>query len=103
MPAEPATLAAVMDDLGRRGFTEHFRVVDRRLRAVGKQETFSPDRVTVAEYHRFEGISDPDDMAILYGIETWNGIRGTLTDAFGYYADPRVGEFMRNVAVSRSG
>jgi hypothetical protein len=42
-------------------------------------------------------------MAILYGIETWNGIRGTLTDAFGCYADPRVGEFMRNVAVSRSG
>ncbi|MGH2394285.1 MAG: hypothetical protein ACRDGH_12480 [Candidatus Limnocylindria bacterium] len=100
---EPATLAGVMADLARRGYTEHFTVVDRRLRAVGKRDSFPPDRVTVAEYHRFEGISDPDDMAILYALETWNGIRGTLTDAFGFYADPRVGEFMKDVAVSRPG
>ena len=53
----------------------------------------------VAEYHRFEGVSDPDDMAILYGIETRSGVRGTLTDAFGFYADPLVGDFMKEVAV----
>jgi len=103
VPTEPATLAEVMDDLSRRGFTEHFTVVDHRLRVVGKGDTFPPDRVTVVEYHRFEGISDPDDMAILYGIETWSGIRGTLTDAFGFYADPLVGDFMKDVAVSRPG
>ncbi|MGH7313813.1 MAG: hypothetical protein ACREJV_11610 [Candidatus Rokuibacteriota bacterium] len=100
--AEPATLAGVMDDLSRRGFTEHFKVVDGRLRAVGKGETFPPDRVMVSEYHRFEGVSDPDDMAIVYGIETRNGIRGTLTDAFGFYADPLVGAFMKEVAVRRA-
>jgi hypothetical protein len=101
-PTELATLAEVMDDLDRRGFTEHFTVVNGRLRAVGKGDVFSPERVVVAEYHRFEGVSDPDDMAIVYGIETRNGIRGTLTDAFGSYADPLVAEFMRTVPVRRS-
>ncbi len=57
----------------------------------------------MAEYHRFEGISDPDDMAIIYGIETGTGLRGTLTDAFGFYADPRVGDFMKDVALPRPG
>ena len=58
----------------------------------------SPSRNT----HRFEGVSDPDDMSILYAIETRSGVRGTLADAFGAYADPRVGAFLRDVAVRRS-
>src|SRR5262245_8665821 len=99
VPLEAATLAGAMADLNRRGFTEHFTVVHDRLRAVEKGQTFSPDHVVVAEYHRFEGVSDPDDMAILYGLETRDGVRGTLTDAFGSYADPLVGAFMRTVPV----
>lgn len=101
-PTQLTTLAGVMDDLDRRGFTEHFKVVNGRLRALGKGDTFPPERVVVAEYHRFEGVSDPDDMAIVYGIETGSGIRGTLTDAFGSYADPLVAEFMRTVPIRRS-
>jgi len=94
---EPATLAGVMNELGRRGFTEHFTVVQGRLRAATRGTTFSADQVVVTEYHRFEGVSDPDDMSILYALETRNGLRGTLADAFGVYADPAVGAFMHDV------
>jgi hypothetical protein len=96
-PVEFPTLAGAMDDLGRRGFTEHFVVAQRRLRGVTSGKTFPPADVSIAEYHRFEGISDPDDLAILYALETRSGLRGTLTDAFGVYADPAVGDFMRSV------
>jgi len=37
-------------------------------------------------------------MSIVYAIETGNGVRGTLTDAFGVYADPSVGAFIRKVS-----
>lgn len=100
--AEPATLASVMDDLTAQGFTEHFTALDGRLRAVASGKTFSADQITIAEFHRFEGISDPDDMSILYAIETRSGVRGTLADAFGVYADPQVGAFMRDVALRRT-
>lgn len=96
-PTEVATLAEVMDDLARRGFTDHFTPAGGGLRAVQSGTTFTPSQVTIAEYHRFEGVSDPDDMAILYALETRDGIRGTLTDAFGVYADPRVGAFLKDV------
>jgi hypothetical protein len=95
---EPETLSGVMDDLARRGFTEHFTPANGRLRGVESARTFVPDDVTIAEYHRFEGVSDPDDMAILYAIETTSGVRGTLADAFGVYSDPRVGAFLDDVA-----
>jgi hypothetical protein len=102
-PSEPATLAGVMDDLRRRGFTEQFKVVGGKLRAVESGKVFGADQVVIAEYHRFEGVSDPDDMAILYGIETRSGIRGTLADAFGVYSDPAVSAFIRDVPAPAAG
>lgn len=99
-PGEPITLAGVMADLAQRGFTEQFRLVEGKLRAVEHGKTFLADQVVIAEYHRFEGVSDPDDMAILYAIEAQNGIRGTLVDAFGVYSDPAVGAFIRDVALA---
>jgi hypothetical protein len=98
-PLEARTLSGVLDDLNARGFAEHFRVVDAgRVRALGSGRTFAPSQVSIAEWHRFEGVSDPDDMAILYAIETRTGVRGTVADAFGVYADPSVGRFMQAVA-----
>ncbi len=98
-PTETPTLADVMDDLARRGFTEHFTAAPGGLHAVESGKTFLADQVTIAEYHRFEGVSDPGDMAIVYAIEARGGVRGTLADAFGVYADPRVGAVMKDVAL----
>lgn len=101
-PTEVPTMAGVMDDLADRGYTEHFMPSTGRLRGVNSGKMFRPDQIAVAELYRFEGISDPDDMAILYALETRGGLRGTLADAFGVYADPRVGEFMAAVGAPAS-
>ena len=69
------------------------------LRAANSGKIVRADEVMVAEFHRYEGLSDPGDMAILYALETLSGLRGTLADAFGVYADPGVGAFMRAVAL----
>ncbi|PYM95028.1 MAG: phosphoribosylpyrophosphate synthetase [Candidatus Rokuibacteriota bacterium] len=98
-PTETATLAGVMEDLARRGFTEHFTAAPGGLHAVESGKTFLADQLTIAEYHRFEGASDPGDMAIVYAIEARSGVRGTLADAFGVYADPRVGAVVKDVVL----
>jgi hypothetical protein len=94
---EKQTLASVMQDLANRGFTEQFKAVAEGLLAVRTGKTFAPSEVIIREDYRFEGESDPDDASIIYAIETRSGVRGTLTDAFGVYADPRVGAFIRTV------
>jgi len=38
-------------------------------------------------------------MAIVYAVETSGGVRGTLVDAFGVYADPALGEFLAGVPI----
>jgi hypothetical protein len=99
---EVGTLAGRMDELTLRGFTEHFMLRDGRLRAVANGKTFAADQVTILEFHRFEGVSDPDDMSIVYAIETRSGLRGTLADAFGVYSDPLLSAFMEDVALART-
>jgi hypothetical protein len=101
-PLEPRTLSGVLDDLTRRGFDEHFRVEDgSRLRGLNGGQTFRADQVSIPECHRFEGVSDPDDMSILCAIQTASGVRGTLVDAFGVYSDPIVTDFLEDVPVTR--
>jgi hypothetical protein len=99
-PYEATTLTEAMDNAARCGFTEQFTLSRGRLRAVTSGEMFAPNEVTIAGFYRFEGVSDPDDMAILYTIRTSTGVRGTLTDAFGVYSDPAVGAFMHEVALN---
>jgi hypothetical protein len=98
---EGRTLTGVMADLTRRGFIEQFVLAGDHLRAVSNGKAFYPPDVRISEYHRFEGVSDPDDMAILYALETRTGLRGTLADAFGVYAEPGIGAFMSEVGRTR--
>jgi hypothetical protein len=79
------------------GYTENFKVTESGLEAIEHSKTYSPGEVEVINFFRFEGTSNPDDEAVLYVIETTDGTKGTLTDAYGVYNDPVVSEFMKNV------
>jgi hypothetical protein len=95
------TLACAIEQLASRGFTAHFGVVGDRLRAFDSGRAFAAREVVIREFQRFEGVSDPDDMAIVYAIETTDGTRGSLVDAFGAYSSPTVSNFMRDVPMAR--
>jgi hypothetical protein len=91
------TLDGVIEELKKRGFVERFDVTAGRLRALGNGRVFDPEDLKIREYHRFEGVSDPDDASIVYAIETRSGTKGLLVDAFGTYANPEVGRFLETV------
>jgi hypothetical protein len=99
---EAGTLALVLEDLDRRGFTARLQAVEGGLRVVGTRATLRPETLVIREYYRFEGVSDPDDMAIVYAIEGERGVRGTLTDAYGVYADPATGAALSDVPIVRA-
>lgn len=95
------TVAEAVDGLTKRGFAEQFRIEDGYLHGLETSETFPAADVIIREVHRFEGVSDPDNMAVVYAVETTNGIRGTLTDAFGVYSDPGMSEALDGAHISR--
>ena len=95
--ADMKTLSSCMNKLISDGYTEQFNVSEEGLVSPDSKKTYAPEQVHVVNFFRFEGSSDPDDSSILYAIETDGGEKGTLTDAYGIYADPRVGKFMTQV------
>lgn len=97
-----ATLAGALDELARRGFTESLQIVAGGLRALGRTDTMKPNDMVIREVYRFEGISDPDDMAILYAMESVDGLRGTLADAFGVYSDPATTAMLEDIPIRAS-
>jgi hypothetical protein len=94
-----ATLAGALEDLRQRGYARQFAVAGDRLRDLADGQTFTAEDLRIREYHRFEGVSDPDDMSIVYAIESRSGARGTLVDAFGAYSDPAVSAFLEAVPI----
>jgi hypothetical protein len=91
------TLGEAVESLRQRGFSENFELLSKTFQAVNSGKTFTPGELTIVEHHRFEGVSDPDDMAVLYAIEAADGTRGTIADAFGPQANPELGAFLKNV------
>jgi hypothetical protein len=91
------SLATCLNRVVNEGYTEDFKVTDMGLEAVTHHQNYTPEEIQVVNFYRFEGESDPDDNAILYVIETADGTKGTLVDAYGTYSDSKVTQFMQSV------
>lgn len=79
------------------GFTCQFRMEDDLLKCMDDNKTYLPHQVKIIKHFRFEGSSDPGDMTILYALETEDGHKGIVVDAFGTYSDDDLGEFIKKV------
>ncbi|MBC7888277.1 MAG: hypothetical protein H7Z13_10320 [Ferruginibacter sp.] len=79
------------------GYTENFKIEDSRLKCLSSDKLYDPADITIINFFRFEGQSDPEDSSIMYVIETQDGKKGTIVDAYGAYADPDVSLFITEV------
>ena len=91
------SLALCLNRMVLDGYTDDFKIVDSGLKSLKSERVYNPEEVHVKNFFRFEGQSDPNDNTILYVIETNDGLKGTLVDAYGPYADVKLSEFMQQV------
>lgn len=91
------TLTLCLNKLMKEGYTEDFKATNKGLLSLKSEKEYAPEEIMVVNFYRFEGASDPADNSILYAIETKDGVKGTLVDAFGPYADAKVDKFMKEV------
>ena len=93
------SMAEAIQGLKKRGFTANFEFLDQAFRHVNSGRTSNAEDLTIVEHSRFEGSSDPDDMSVIYAIESDEGTQGIIADAFGVYANPELGGFLNNVRI----
>lgn len=96
-PDDMKTLTSCINKIVRDGYTENFKVIDDSLQSLETGKVYRPEQIHIVNFFRFEGVSDPSDSAILYVIETTDGAKGSLTDAYGMYADADIDKFIKEV------
>jgi len=95
------TVSEAVDALKARGFTSNFEFIDGHFTSVENDRHFEAAELVIVEHHRFEGITNPADESIVYAIESSDGVRGTLVDAYGVYADPELSAFLKYVITNK--
>lgn len=100
-PTYMTDMEKCIDFLEANGYTDQFKVEKNKLLCINNKAKYKPADVKAVNFYRFEGNSNPDDMSILYAIETCDGRKGTLTDAYGLYSDDDTGEFIKAVDVNK--
>ena len=90
-----------MNQLEEEGYVDQFRVEKGKLLDLANNKKYKAKEVKAVNFYRFEGVSNPDDMSILYAIETSDGRKGTLVDAYGLYSDDETGEFLNQIEINK--
>src|SRR5688572_3668207 len=102
MSASPRNYLSMLDAvnaLRKRGYTYDFDFDNACLYCKLISEKFQSEDLKITEYYRFDGLSDPDDNTIVYAIESNQGHKGILIDAYGAYADEHKAAFIKDIAV----
>ena len=91
------SLSSLTNKMVLNGYDDDFKITDNGLKSLKTEKIYQPDQINIINFFRFEGQSDPNDNTIMYVIETADGLKGTLIDAYGPYADRKLAEFMNQV------
>lgn len=76
-----------INDLKTRGYDLDFNLKENYLECANIKRQLSPNEFDIMEVYRFEGMTNPSDNSILYAIQSHDGLKGVLVNAYGVYAD----------------
>lgn len=96
-----SSLSDALNDLKKRGYTEDFELQQHCLQCTSLSLELEPEKFTVDEFYRFEGMSNPDDNSIVFAISSVEGVKGTLVDAYGMYSENLTEPMVRKLTIRR--
>lgn len=80
-----------------KGYTDNFRIADGKLISSLTDRKFGPAELLIMGENRFEGMSDPSDLSMLYAIKGPDNIKGTLLMPYGPNADVSDYQFVESI------
>ena len=93
------TVTEAMADLKARGYTLDFNLKETQIECSTVNRKLSPAEFDISEFYRFEGNTDPGDEMVVYAIESKDGLKGVLVNAFGVYSNTISNDLIRKLAV----
>ena len=96
------TVTEAIAGLKAKGFTTDFNIAFDKIICADSKICLQPDDFEIAEVHRFEGDSNPDDEDVVYAVTSKDQkIKGIITSAFGLYADPVSNKIIQKLSMHK--
>ena len=93
------TVSQAIAGLKQRGFSVDFNLEENCL--VCNQGRYDVKDFEIVEFYRFEGDSDPSDEAVIYGIQSLNGMKGVLVSGYGISAEGMSAEMAKKLSMHK--
>ncbi|HZW63485.1 MAG TPA: phosphoribosylpyrophosphate synthetase [Flavobacteriaceae bacterium] len=76
------TLSQAVNSLTEEGFVEDFETGEQTIEALYTKKQYHPSELKIVKTFRFDGMTNPDDDAVVYAIEASDGKKGTLVMSY---------------------
>lgn len=81
------TYSQVLNILPSKGYGKELNISKDGGKFDEGNEFYEPEQLIIVKTYRFEGASDPSDMAVIYLLHSHSGEKGFLLNAYGTYSD----------------
>ncbi len=96
------TLVEAEMNLRKKGFKYSFKLDgNMMMQCIETNELYTPEQMRIVEFHRFEGLANPADMSILFGIICQDGAKGMIISTYGPKVNMKLIEFLDRVKILR--
>jgi len=96
------TVTGALKALKAKGYTMDFNIAFDKIICMENNFCLNPHEFEITEVYRFEGATDPGDEDVVYAVESKDGkIKGTITSAFGMYADGVSNEMIQKLTMHK--
>jgi len=92
-----ATVIEAMKQLRALGFDVDFNIKKNILEA--DNTSYNVEDFFITEVYRYEGDTNPDEEATVYGIESNDGKKGILITSYGMYTDEDSAELLKQLPI----
>ena len=93
------TVSEAVSWFKKRNFNVDFNLEENCLVCHG--DKFDVNDFEIVEVYRFEGNSDPSDEAVVYAIESVNGMKGILVSGYGISAEGMSAEMAKKLSIQK--
>ncbi|MCO4292096.1 hypothetical protein NF867_04375 [Solitalea sp. MAHUQ-68] len=89
-----------LTSLTKKGYNYTFELTSTGIRLIEKNLFFSPDKFTIKEYYKLDGIKDPKDASLIFAIESNDGLfKGALITAYSAFNEFLSADLIKKLAL----
>lgn len=89
------TVLEALNDLKKKGFNHDFNINSEDIKC-------NPSDFTIEHVYRYEGDSDPDEEAVVYGIASISGEKGYFVSGFSANSDDGISIIIEKIHIGNN-